>query len=53
VGAGDVLRNLIGSGVAPITRLSAIFRQAADSGIITNAHLINQSIINENRTTMH
>jgi exodeoxyribonuclease V alpha subunit len=42
VGAGDVLRNLIGSGAAPITRLSAIFRQAADSGIITNAHLINQ-----------
>ena len=42
VGAGDVLRNLIGSGVAPITRLSTIFRQAADSGIITNAHLINQ-----------
>jgi exodeoxyribonuclease V alpha subunit len=42
VGAGDVLRNLISSGVAPITRLSAIFRQAADSGIITNAHLINQ-----------
>ena len=42
VGAGDVLRNLISSGVAPITRLNAIFRQAADSGIITNAHLINQ-----------
>ena len=42
VGAGDVLRNLISSGVAPITRLSTIFRQAADSGIITNAHFINQ-----------
>jgi len=42
VGAGDVLRNLIHSGVAPITRLSTIFRQAADSKIITNAHLINQ-----------
>jgi exodeoxyribonuclease V alpha subunit len=28
--------------VAPITRLSTIFRQAADSKIITNAHLINQ-----------
>lgn len=42
VGAGDVLRNLIHSGVAPITRLNTIFRQAADSKIITNAHLINQ-----------
>jgi exodeoxyribonuclease V alpha subunit len=42
VGAGDVLRNLIHSGVAPVTRLNSIFRQAADSGIITNAHLVNQ-----------
>jgi exodeoxyribonuclease V alpha subunit len=42
VGAGDVLRNLITSGVAPVARLTAIFRQAADSQIITNAHLINQ-----------
>ena len=42
VGAGDVLRNLIHSGIAPVTRLTAIFRQAADSKIITNAHLINQ-----------
>jgi len=42
VGAGDVLRNLIQSDIAPITRLKTIFRQAADSKIITNAHLINQ-----------
>jgi len=42
VGAGDVLRNIISSGVAPITRLVTIFRQAANSQIITNAHLINQ-----------
>jgi exodeoxyribonuclease V alpha subunit len=42
VGAGDVLRNLIGSGTIPVTRLSTIFRQAAHSQIITNAHLINQ-----------
>ncbi|HJR80856.1 MAG TPA: AAA family ATPase, partial [Anaerolineales bacterium] len=42
VGAGDVLRSLIDSGVMPVARLSAIFRQAADSQIITNAHLINQ-----------
>jgi len=42
VGAGDVLRNLIASGLAPVARLTNIFRQAAGSQIITNAHLINQ-----------
>jgi exodeoxyribonuclease V alpha subunit len=42
VGAGDVLRDLIASDVAPVTRLTTIFRQAADSQIITNAHRINQ-----------
>ena len=42
VGAGDVLRNLISSGIAPVARLTTIFRQAANSKIITNAHLINQ-----------
>jgi len=42
VGAGDVLRDVIASDVAPVTRLSVIFRQAAHSQIITNAHRINQ-----------
>jgi exodeoxyribonuclease V alpha subunit len=42
VGAGDVLRDLIASEVAPVTRLSVIFRQAQGSSIITNAHRINQ-----------
>jgi exodeoxyribonuclease V alpha subunit len=42
VGAGDVLRDVIASGSAPVTRLSVIFRQAAHSQIITNAHRINQ-----------
>jgi exodeoxyribonuclease V alpha subunit len=42
VGAGDVLRDLIDSDVVPVTRLNTIFRQAAHSKIITNAHLINQ-----------
>jgi exodeoxyribonuclease V alpha subunit len=37
-----VLRDLIGSGVVPVTRLDVIFRQAADSSIITNAHRINK-----------
>ena len=42
VGAGDMLRDVIASDVAPVTRLSVIFRQAKDSLIITNAHRINQ-----------
>jgi exodeoxyribonuclease V alpha subunit len=42
VGAGNVLRDIIASEVAPVTRLNVIFRQAADSTIITNAHRINR-----------
>ena len=42
VGAGDVLRDLIASGLVPVTRLTTIFRQAAGSQIIRNAHYINQ-----------
>ena len=45
VGAGDVLRDVIASDVAPVTRLKVIFRQAADSQIITNAHRINQGLM--------
>ena len=47
VGAGDVLRDIIASGIAPITRLNVIFRQAKDSHIIQSAHLINQGQIPE------
>lgn len=42
VGAGDVLRDVIASQIAPVTRLMVIFRQASTSFIITNAHRINQ-----------
>ena len=42
VGAGDILRDLMRSGIIPVTRLTTIFRQAAGSEIITNAHRINQ-----------
>ncbi|MCC6233556.1 MAG: ATP-dependent RecD-like DNA helicase [Verrucomicrobiales bacterium] len=42
VGPGAVLRHLIESGVAPVVRLTEVFRQAAHSRIITSAHLINQ-----------
>lgn len=41
VGAGSVLQDLIDSGKIPITILKEIFRQAAHSKIITNAHRVN------------
>ena len=40
-GAGEVLRDLLGSGVLPSVRLTHIFRQAQQSGVVTNAHRIN------------
>ena len=47
VGPGLVLRNLIESGVVPVARLTEVFRQAAGSRIITNAHRINQGLLPE------
>ncbi|WP_045222175.1 SF1B family DNA helicase RecD2 [Desulfonatronum thioautotrophicum] len=41
VGAGNVLRDVIASGVVPVVTLNEIFRQAQDSSIIINAHRIN------------
>lgn len=41
VGAGNVLRDIIDSKKVPVIELSRIFRQAQNSRIITNAHLIN------------
>jgi exodeoxyribonuclease V alpha subunit len=40
VGPGMVLRDTIASGVVPVVRLDEIFRQAAQSLIVTNAHRI-------------
>jgi exodeoxyribonuclease V alpha subunit len=45
VGAGSVLANLIDSGIIATVRLTEIFRQAASSRIITNAHLINKGLM--------
>lgn len=42
VGPGNVLLDIIASGVVPVVRLETVFRQAAESGIISNAHRINQ-----------
>ncbi len=41
VGPGMVLADIIRSGVVPTVRLTEVFRQAAASAIITNAHRIN------------
>lgn len=41
VGAGNVLRDLIESEEFPVVCLNRIFRQAAESDIIVNAHKIN------------
>ena len=41
VGPGQVLADIIGSGAVPVVRLTEIFRQAAESRIIANAHRIN------------
>ena len=42
VGPGNVLTDLISSGPVPVVGLKTVFRQAAESGIIANAHRINQ-----------
>jgi exodeoxyribonuclease V alpha subunit len=41
VGPGMVLRHVIESNVVPVVRLTEVFRQAANSRIITNAHRVN------------
>ncbi|MBK1660317.1 ATP-dependent RecD-like DNA helicase [Paracraurococcus ruber] len=42
VGPGQVLADLIGSGALPVVRLTEVFRQAAASRIVVNAHRINR-----------
>jgi len=42
VGPGSVLRDVIDSGAVAVCRLTEVFRQAAASAIITNAHRINE-----------
>jgi len=42
VGPGNVLHDIIESGTVPVVRLTEIFRQAQQSRIIVNAHLVRQ-----------
>src|SRR5712664_366803 len=45
VGPGQVLADVISSHAVPVVRLAEVFRQAAQSRIITSAHRINQGTI--------
>ena len=45
VGPGQVLADIIASQAVPVVRLTEVFRQAAQSRIITSAHRINQGLI--------
>lgn len=47
VGPGNVLKDMISSLCIPVITLNEIFRQAAGSQIITNAHRINKGIFPE------
>ena len=41
VGPGNVLKDIIESGCFNVVKLTKVFRQAGESGIVTNAHKIN------------
>ncbi len=47
VGPGQVLADVIASDAVPVVRLTEVFRQAAQSRIITSAHRINQGQLPE------
>ena len=49
VGPGQVLADIIGSGAVPVVRLTEVFRQAAESQVIVNAHRINRGQMPELR----
>ncbi|MFP4532873.1 MAG: ATP-dependent RecD-like DNA helicase [Desulfobacterales bacterium] len=48
VGPGNILADLINSGILPVCQLTEIFRQAAESRIILNAHQVRNGEFPEN-----
>jgi exodeoxyribonuclease V alpha subunit len=44
VGPGNILKDLMDSGVIKVARLTQIYRQAKESLIVVNAHRINQGV---------
>ena len=53
VGAGNVLKDIIASGAVPVVKLNEIFRQAKESLIIVNAHMINNGVIPSLKSSGH
>jgi exodeoxyribonuclease V alpha subunit len=53
VGPGQVLADIIDSGAVPVARLTEVFRQAAQSHIVINAHRINRGQMPELGTSAH
>lgn len=51
VGPGNLFADLIRSKVVPTVRLTEIFRQAAQSAIVRNAHLVNRGELPDLRAT--
>ena len=47
VGPGKVLADFIASNYFHVTKLTEVFRQAGDSGIIRNAHRVNKGLLPE------
>lgn len=45
VGPGKFLADLIASDLVPVTRLTHVFRQAAQSGIVQIAHAVNHGVL--------
>ena len=45
VGAGNVLGDILQSGILTVTMLTKIYRQSNDSLIISNAHMINSGVM--------
>ena len=53
VGPGNLFSDLIRSGVIPMVRLTEIFRQAAESAIVRNAHGVNRGELPDLRDREH
>ena len=53
VGPGNLFSDLLRSGVVPMVRLTEIFRQAAESAIVRNAHGVNRGELPDLRDNKH
>ena len=51
VGPGNVLKDIIDSGVISVVELNEIFRQAKESSIVVNAHRINTGMMPQFKST--